>query len=102
VLAGALVQLPAVWVLVGATAALFGLMPRLSRGGWAVFGVVFFITFLGAILQFGQWFLDLSPYTHIPSLPGGQLVILPLVVLTGVAAVLAAAGLGGFQRRDLG
>ena len=102
VLAGALVQLPAVWVLVGVTAALFGLMPRLSFGGWAVFGAVVFISFLGAVLQFGQWFMDLSPFTHVPLLPGAKLVILPLVVLTCTGAALAAAGVGGLHRRDVG
>lgn len=102
VLAAALVQLPAVWVLVGLTAALFGVAPRLSSGGWAAFGAVVFISFLGAVLRFGQWFLDLSPFTHIPQLPGGKMLVLPLMVLTAAGAGLAAAGVGGFRRRDIG
>ncbi len=34
VLAGALVQLPAVWVLTGIAVALFGVAPRLIAGAW--------------------------------------------------------------------
>jgi ABC-2 type transport system permease protein len=45
--------------------------------------------------------MDLSPFTHLPQ-PGGAVRIAPLVVLTVVAAALAAAGLVGLERRDLG
>ena len=45
VLGGALVQLPAVWVMAAVGAALFGLLPRLVVGAtWAVLAVVLFVT----------------------------------------------------------
>ncbi len=43
--------------------------------------------------------LAVHPHAH---LPGGEATVLPLVVLTGVAAALVAAGLWGFRRRDVG
>ena len=102
-LGAALVQVPAAW-LVGAIAlALFGLAPRLAvPAGWTAVGVVAFLTLFGPVLQFSHWVLDVSPFTHVPKLPGGAFTAAPLVWLTIVAAALIAAGLVGFRRRDLG
>jgi ABC-2 type transport system permease protein len=102
VLGGALVQLPAVWVMAGIGAALFGLLPRLVVGGtWAVLAVVLFITILGEPLQLDQWALDVSPFAHLPKLPAADFTATPLAWLLATAAVLAAAALAGFRRRDL-
>jgi len=102
VLGGALVQLPAVWVVAGIGVALFGLLPRLVVGGtWAVLAVVLSITTLGEPLRLDQWTLDLSPFAHLPRLPAAAFTAAPLAWLLATAAVLAAAGLAGFRRRDL-
>jgi ABC-2 type transport system permease protein len=102
VLGGALVQLPAVWVMAGIGAALFGLLPRLVVGGtWAVLAVVLFITTLGEPLRLAQWTLDLSPFAHLPRLPAAAFTATPLAWLFATTAVLVAAGLAGFRRRDL-
>lgn len=102
ILASTLVQLPAVWLLAGIAVALFGLRPGWSGATWGGFGMVVFITFIGALLRLGQWFMNLSPFTHIPALPGADFVLLPLLVLGGIVAALVAAGFSGFSRRDLG
>jgi ABC-2 type transport system permease protein len=102
VLGGALVQLPAVWVMAGIGAALFGLLPRLVVGvTWAVLAVVLFITVFGELLQLNQWVLDVSPFAHLPRLPAADFTATPLAWLLATTAVLAAAGLAGFRRRDL-
>jgi ABC-2 type transport system permease protein len=102
VLGGALVQLPAVWVMAAIGAALFGLLPRLVVGGtWAVLAVVLSITMFGEPLQLDQLVRDLSPFAHLPRLPAAAFTATPLAWLLAVAAVLAAAGLAGFRRRDL-
>lgn len=97
----ALVQLPAVWVLVGITLALFGVLPRLAVGGWVALAAVVVLGELGPLLQVSQWALDLSPFAHTPKVPGGELDAAPLVAMTGLAVALAAVGLVGFRRRDL-
>jgi ABC-2 type transport system permease protein len=102
ILAATLVQLPAVWLLTAIAVALFGLSPRLCGATWGVFGLVVFITFIGALLRLGPWFMNLSPFTHIPALPGADFVLLPLLALSGIVGALVVAGLGGFNRRDLG
>ena len=102
ILGGALVQLPAVWVMAAVGAALFGLLPRLVVGlTWAVLAVVLSITTLGEPLQLSRWLLDLSPFAHLPKLPAAAFTATPLAWLLATAAVLAAAGLAAFRRRDL-
>jgi ABC-2 type transport system permease protein len=101
VLAGALVQLPAVLVLSGIAMALFGLAPRLASVSWAALAVFAFLVLLGPLMQLSQWVLDLSPFSHIPKVPGAGVSATPLAWLLVVAAVLAVAGLAGFRRRDL-
>jgi ABC-2 type transport system permease protein len=57
---------------------------------------------LGSVLNLPQWMTDLSPFTHSPKLPGGELSATPLIMLTAIAAILLVAGLSAFRRRDIG
>jgi ABC-2 type transport system permease protein len=101
-LAAALAYLPAMWVLAGLTAALFGLVPRLGFVSWVALAA-FLLLELGHELQLvSQSVLDISPFTHVPRVLISQGSAAPLVWLVGVAAVLAAAGLVGLRRRDVG
>jgi len=45
---------------------------------------------------------DLSPFTHLPKLPGGELDWTPLIGLTSVTLLLCTLGLIGLRRRDVG
>ncbi|GAB3460236.1 ABC transporter permease [Actinophytocola sediminis] len=101
VLVAALVQLPAVWVLTGITVAVFGLAPALALVGWGALVLFLLLGQLGPVLNLPEWMMELSPFTHTPKLPGGDLPATPLVVLTAIAALLVAIGLAGFRRRDI-
>jgi ABC-2 type transport system permease protein len=101
VVAAAMVQLPAVWVLGALAVGLFGLLPRMAPAAWAALAVCVLLGQVGALLRLGQWALDVSPFTHIPKFPGGPLAVAPLVWLVGVAAAFAVAGFAGFRRRDV-
>ncbi|MEV4560166.1 ABC transporter permease [Kitasatospora sp. NPDC049285] len=101
-LAAALVQLPAVWLTAAVALAVLGLLPRWSAAGWAGFAVFVLIAWLGPILQLSQWVLDLSPFSHLPHLPGGEATAAPLLWITALTALTALAGLAGLRRRDLG
>lgn len=101
-LGAAMVQAPAVWVLAGIAAALFGLLPRLTSLAWAALVVFLLLGQLGSLFQLSQWALDISPFTHLPKLPGGEFTVLPLIWLLVVTAALTVAGLAGFRRRDVG
>lgn len=97
----ALVQLPAVWVFAGIAAALFGLVPRFTTAAWGALVLFLALTELGSFTTLTRWLPDISPFTHVPKLPGGTFTAVPLVWLVAVAAVLTLAGLAAFRRRDL-
>jgi ABC-2 type transport system permease protein len=101
VFGAAMIQIPAVWVVVGIAVTLFGLFPRYSDSIWGFLVAFFLLGQLGRILQFPQWSLDLSPFSHIPALPADDLTFTPLVILTALAIALVAIGLAGFRRRDV-
>jgi len=102
-LGAALAQLPAVLVVAGVAVLLFGLLPRLCvGGGWAALGLAALLVLLGPTLRLAQWVQDISPFTHVPKLPGGTVSAAPLIWLSVIAVALAAAGLAGLRRRDIG
>lgn len=98
----ALVQVPAVWVVAGIAVALFGLLPRRVVAGWGFLIGFLLLGQLGPVLKLSRWVMDLSPFTHVPRVPGGTLTVTPLIALAAAAVVLTAAGFGGFRRRDVG
>lgn len=102
VLVAALAQLPAVWVLTGITIAVSGLAPGLIMIGWGALVLFLVLGQLGSVLGLPQWTMDLSPFTHSPKLPGGELSATPLIMLTLIAAILVTIGLSAFRRRDIG
>jgi ABC-2 type transport system permease protein len=101
-LGATLVHAPAVWVLVGVATALFGLVPRAAAAAWAVLAASVAAVLLGTTLQLPGWALDLVPFTHVPAVPSQDAAVLPLVVLTAVAAALVGVGVAAFARRDVG
>jgi ABC-2 type transport system permease protein len=100
-MAGSVIQLPAVWVLAAIAIALVGVLPRAAMAAWAALGVCVLILFVGGAVDGGQWLRDISPYTHIPRIPGGSFDAVPLVVLLLIATALAALGYLGIGRRDV-
>ncbi|MCW2917447.1 MAG: putative exporter of polyketide antibiotics-like protein [Actinomycetia bacterium] len=101
-LGAALVQLPAAWVLAAIVVVLFGFAPRLAMAGWGTLAACLLLGQLGPVLKLSQWAMDVSPFTHVPKLPGGDPTAAPLISLTLLAALLTVAGLAGFRRRDIG
>lgn len=102
VLGSAVLQLPATWVVTCIVVAFFGLAPRLAAAGWAVLVAFLLVGELGPVLKLSQWVMDISPFGHLPKVPGGPVTAAPLGWLVAVAGLLAVAGLGGFRRRDIG
>ncbi|HEY3514093.1 ABC transporter permease [Kribbella sp. NPDC051137] len=97
----ALVQLPAVWVLAAIAIAIFGFFPQASMVSWAGPAVCILIGLVSAGVATARWIRDISPFTHLPSLPGGSVSAGPLVVLLAIALALGLTGLAGLRRRDL-
>jgi ABC-2 type transport system permease protein len=99
----ALVQLPAALAVAAVAAAFVGVLPNWSGpAGWLALAFCGFIGLFGPALNLSQAVLDISPFTHVPRLPGGAFTIAPLVWLSVAAVVLACVGLVGLRGRDIG
>ncbi len=59
------------------------------------------MTMFGALLDLPSWASGISPFWHVPQLPGAAAEPWPFVWLTLLAVVLVALGLAGFRRRDV-
>ncbi|MFI8102745.1 ABC transporter permease [Streptomyces sp. NPDC086023] len=96
-----LAQLPAVWALGGLAVLLYGAVPRAAVAAWAAAGLALGLGWIGPALNLPGAVLDLSPFAHLPKLPGGEVAWAPLLALALLAAALAAGGLAALRRRDL-
>lgn len=97
----ALAYWPAVMVLVGVAAALFGWLPRATVAGtWAVLGAMWVVVIAGDALHLPSWVLDALPFSATPYQPAETFVWAPVLVLALVAAALIALGVSRFARRD--
>jgi ABC-2 type transport system permease protein len=98
----AVVYAPAMWLLIGLAMVVFGFAPRWVDVAWGFLAACFVIGLLGVVLRLPDWVQKLSPFEHVPALPGASVTVLPLAVLTALSAVLILGGLGGLRRRDIG
>lgn len=96
-----LVRLPAVWVCVGIAMVFVGLAPRWTGFAWGVLVLFFALGEFGELLELPDWLVNLSPFAHMPRLPGGEFEWAPFVTLLAVAVALVATGLYGIRRRDI-
>ncbi|HQZ84639.1 MAG TPA: ABC transporter permease [Actinomycetota bacterium] len=94
-------QIPAAWVLSAVVVFLFGWRPRWVVAGWGVLLACILLAEFGKLWQLPDWLLNLSPFAHSPSLPGGSWAAGGLALLVLVVAALAVAGLARWRTRDL-
>lgn len=97
----ALVYLPALWVMIGLCTLLIGAFPKLVPLIWVVFAFSFMMTYFGALFDFPDWAHKLSPFGNIPQLPVQEFSVVPLVVMTLLAVVLAVTGVIRYRQRDI-
>ncbi|WP_406862230.1 ABC transporter permease [Streptomyces sp. HUAS MG47] len=101
ILGAALAQLPAVWTLGGLAVLLWGAYPKAATAAWGAAGLALVLGWIGPALNLPQAALNLSPFGHLPKLPGPEMAWTPLVALTGIAVALTVAGLWRLRRRDV-
>ncbi|MFD0025676.1 ABC transporter permease [Streptomyces sp. NPDC058382] len=102
VLGAALVQLPAVWLLGGVTVLLYGALPKAAAAAWGVVGLCLALGWIGPALDLPRPVMDLSPFTHLPKLPGAAgMEWGPVALFTALTVVLTAGGLAALRRRDI-
>lgn len=101
VLGASLAQLPAVWLLGGLTVLLYGALPKAAVASWGVVGICLALGWIGPAVNMPQPVMNLSPFSHLPKLPGTEMQWPPALWLTTGAVILVAAGLGALRRRDV-
>jgi ABC-2 type transport system permease protein len=102
-LGAGLAQLPAAAVIVGVAALAYGAVPDgCAAVAWTAVGLAVLLNIFGQAFQLSHWVLDISPFTHVPKLPGGAVTGAPLLWLSVIVLALCAAGLAALRRRDIG
>jgi ABC-2 type transport system permease protein len=96
-----LAHVPAVLLVLGIAALLFGVAPRLIGLTWAILGYGLVVGIFGAITDLPDWSYSLSPFEHVSRFPLDPLAVAPLVVLSLMAAGSIAVGLIAFRRRGV-
>ncbi|MFQ6171923.1 ABC transporter permease [Oryzobacter sp. R7] len=92
---------PAVLVVVAFAAIVVGLAPRFALLAWALAGASALQVLLGQTLRLPDAVQAVSPFWHLPAVPGTALDLVPGTVELLLAAALVALGLWGHRRRDL-
>ena len=95
--------LPALWIMIGFAVLIVGMLPKAIGVVWGYFGVVVFTSFIGRLVL-PDWMMNITPL-HFVSQPEPfkDFVInyTPLIVMTGIAAVLTAIGVIAYTKRDM-
>ena len=93
--------LPAIWVMTGVAAFLVGALPRFAPFAWGVLLVTFMLTEIGPLTKLPSWLVNVSPFSHLSPLPGGQFEVVSAGILTLVALLLVGAGYWAYHHRDV-
>lgn len=99
----ALAYLPATSVVVSLAALAVGWLPRAATPvAWAGFAYVTVALLFTDSFDLPAWSDDASPFRHTPRAPLESITVAPILVLLGIAAVIAVVAFTGLRRRDVG
>jgi len=96
-----MIYLPALWLLLGVTLFLIGVLPKLVGLAWAYLGYAFIVVYFGQLLNLPDWMEKTTPFGYIPSYPLEEINFLPLFILTLIAIMFISIGLLGYRNRDI-
>lgn len=100
-LAACVARLPAIAVMVAIALLASAALPRVAPViGWGALALAFGLGELGATIGLPHWLIWVSPFAHVPQLPGGEFSATPSVVLTTIAALITGAAFAAYRRRD--
>lgn len=97
----ALSYYPAMLVMISVAVLLIGIFPRLTGFIWLYVLYSFMVLYLGGLFQFSDWVGNISPFGYVPQTPIEDFSIVPLILLSVVAMLIAIIGFVGFYKRDM-
>jgi ABC-2 type transport system permease protein len=74
---------------------------RWAAAGWGLLFLFLTLGELGELLHLPDWAIGLSPFHHVPALPGGTVRAAPLVVLSVLATAVALVAWLRYRSRDI-
>jgi ABC-2 type transport system permease protein len=94
-------HVPAVLVVLGIAALLFGVLPRAIPATWTIVAYGMFVGTFGPLLEVPEGAYGLSPFEHAAQPPLEPVAVAPLALLVLLAVAAATVGLLAFRRRDI-
>ncbi len=96
-----LLYLPAVWVMIGLSALLIGVLPRITSLIYVYLGYSFLVVYLGKLLDIPSWTLSLTPFGSIPAYPIEEVNWNKLIILVVISVFLTIIGFISYRKRDI-
>jgi ABC-2 type transport system permease protein len=97
----ALVYIPAIWLITGATVYLIAYHPRNIWFIWIYIGLAFLFVYFGELLSLPDWSIKLSIFSHIPKIPVEKFDLTSISVITFISIIITIIGFIGYKRRDI-
>lgn len=98
---GHTVYVSAVWLVLAIAALLYAAAPRALPVIWVVLVYAVVVGFFGPLLELPDAAVSLSPFGHVGEYPAEDIGWPAVAVLTALAAVVTAAAVAAFRRRDI-
>jgi ABC-2 type transport system permease protein len=89
----ALSTAPAVWILAGIAAALWGLRPQWALWAWAPVTLAVLVGYFAELLRLPTWVRWLSPYEHLAAMPMETFNWVSAISVTALAGALLGLSL---------
>ena len=94
--------IPAVTLVLGVAAFLFGLIPRIMAAvSWAYVALIIFLSIFGPMLDIPGPLTRLSPLSHLAAYPVESYQGNPVIMVLVLSGLLTTIGLIGFTRRQV-
>ncbi len=102
IIGAAIVQGAAIVAFSGFVVAVFAVLPRAAVAvAWGGLAASLMIVQLGSLLKLPQWFMNISPFIHLPAMPASDFKLAPVIWLLAIGLGLLAGGLVWLGRRDI-
>jgi len=92
---------PAALLVIGVVVLCAAVIPRAASAvTWGLYGAVAVLSMFGDLFGLPEWVVDNTPFTAIPRLDT-DFTVLPLLVITSLAAIAGGVGLWVLRSRDM-
>lgn len=95
------IYMPVVILVLGLATFLIGVFPRLTVLNWLYISFMFVVLYLGSILEFPEWTMNVSALHQIAAYPFETIDWQPIILFSAIGAVFMIIGVVGYNKRDI-